>query len=72
MLEQMKKAKGEANDQGKGVKKLVRKAAQKMAHASEVISPVFQMFPDDLCVLHGGLAVIFNVGNGRCTFCLAC
>jgi hypothetical protein len=51
----------EAAATGTGIQKRARKLFRGVGKISEVVSPAFQMLPDDLCVLHGGLAVLFNV-----------
>jgi hypothetical protein len=54
-------ATAESERRSKGVKGIITKTRRKMGEVAPVITPALQMIPDDLSVLHGGLALIFSV-----------
>lgn len=58
-LERAQAAATESDNQGK---KLHRKVWRALGTTGSVLAPGLSAIPDDLCVLHGGLAVIFSVG----------
>lgn len=57
-LNKARKASAESEERSKG---FFTKNRRKMSRISPIITPVLDALPDNLCFLHGGLAVIFNV-----------
>jgi hypothetical protein len=60
-LQRAQTAVSESDDRGK---KIHRRAWRALGTASDVLAPGLAAIPDKLCVLHGGLAVIFSVSWG--------
>jgi hypothetical protein len=60
-LEKALKAEVESEQRGKNP---ARKAWRKMGTTVSILTPGLSAIPDDFCVLHGGLAVIFSVSDG--------
>jgi hypothetical protein len=50
---------------GRRGKKWHHKAWRGLGSTAGVIAPVMDVFPDELCVLHGGLALIFSASRNR-------
>lgn len=57
------KAKDTATESDRRGKNLIRKAYRKLASISSILAPGLSAFPDELCVLHGGLSVIFTLAR---------
>jgi hypothetical protein len=61
VLEELRKAQEAAAESERRGKGLFTKNRRKLGRISMIITPVLQALPDHLSILHGGLAVIFNV-----------
>jgi hypothetical protein len=59
--EELRKAQEKAEESENGGKNPVRKAWRTLGAASSILAPGLAALPDYLCVLNGGLAVIFSV-----------
>jgi hypothetical protein len=44
-------------------KTLHARAWKKVSNASKIIQPAVAALPGELCILHGGLAIIFNASR---------
>jgi hypothetical protein len=40
-----------------------RRVWKTFTNASKIIQPALDALPDELCILHGGLAIVFNVST---------
>lgn len=69
MLRELARAKGESSANGK---KIVRKAWRAAGTAATVLGPGLDALPDEVCVLKGGLAVIFSVSEYMAGFSETC
>jgi hypothetical protein len=59
--EELRKAQVKAEESEKRGKNPVRKAWRTIGTTSSILDPGLAALPDNLCVLHGGLAVVFSV-----------
>jgi hypothetical protein len=59
--EELRKAKATAIESEKRGKNPVRKAWRTIGATSSILAPGLSALPDNLCVLNGGLALIFSV-----------
>jgi hypothetical protein len=59
--EELRKAQAKADESEKRGKNPVRKAWRTIGVSSSILAPGLAALPDNLCVLNGGLAVIFSV-----------
>jgi hypothetical protein len=59
--EELRKAQAKADESEKRGKNPVRKTWRTIGAVSSVLAPGLVAIPDNLCVLNGGLAVIFSV-----------
>lgn len=60
MLQELERAQTESDAKGDG---LVRKVWRGIGTAATVLGPGLDALPDEVCVLKGGLAVIFSVSD---------
>jgi hypothetical protein len=67
VLEQLGKAQEAAEKSNRMGKNPVKRAWRAVGKASTILEPGLDAIPDDLCVLHGGLAVIFSVSPSSST-----
>lgn len=59
--QELAKAREAAGKSEKGGKQLHRKVWRAIGSTSGVLAPGLDALPDNLCVLHGGLALVFSV-----------
>lgn len=59
--EQLQKAKAAEEESQRRGRNMARKTWRSMGTTGSILAPGLSAIPDDLCVLHGGLAVIFSV-----------
>jgi hypothetical protein len=59
--EELRKAQAKADESEKRGKNPVRKVWRTIGVSSSILAPGLAALPDNLCVLNGGLAVIFSV-----------
>ena len=59
--EELRKAQAKADESERRGKNPVRKAWRTIGASSSVLAPGIEALPEELCVLKGGLAVIFSV-----------
>jgi len=62
VLKELEKAEDAALASEKGDKKFLASNRRKLSTMSKSIVPLLVAIPSDLCVLQGGLAVVFHVG----------
>lgn len=61
VLSELGRAQASVSESDKDGKKFCRRAWRTLGNVGHVVSPGLSAIPDDLSVLHGGLAVIFSV-----------
>jgi hypothetical protein len=62
--EELRKAQAKAEESENRGRHPVINVWRKMGVSSSVLAPGLEAIPDNLCMLHGGLAVIFSVRSG--------
>lgn len=65
VVEELNKAHLVAQKHERRDKTLHGKVWRTFNNASKIIQPAVAALPDELCILHGGLAILFNVSYGR-------
>lgn len=60
MLQELEKAKAYSDTKGNNI---VRKVWRGLETAATVLAPGLDALPDEVCILKGGLAVIFSVST---------
>lgn len=61
VYEELRKAQAKADESEKRAKNPFKKAWRTLGASSSVLAPGLAAVPDDLSILHGGLAVVFSV-----------
>jgi hypothetical protein len=61
VLNELLKAQGAVTCREAYEKKFIGKSQRKLTNMTKILQPALEAIPDELCILHGGLAVIFNV-----------
>jgi hypothetical protein len=61
VLKELEKAQDAAVASEQGDRKFLTNSRRKLSTMSKSIVPLLDALPDELCVLHGGLAIIFHV-----------
>lgn len=61
VIEELRKAKIKVAESEKRGKTLIHKTWRAMGNTSSILAPGLSALPDELSVLHGGLAVVFSV-----------
>ena len=61
VLKELEKAEDAAVASEQGDKRFLIKNRRKWSTMSKSIVPLLNAIPDELCVLHGGLAIVFHV-----------
>jgi hypothetical protein len=65
VLQQLEMAEDAAAASERGDGKFLTRSRRKLSTLSKSIVPLLDALPDELCVLHGGLAIVFHVGDSR-------
>jgi hypothetical protein len=63
VLDEMDKAEAAASESHRRGNEFPARAWRLFETMGDVISPALEAIPDELCVLHGGIAVIFSVSS---------
>jgi hypothetical protein len=63
VLDEMDKAEAAASESHRRGNEFPARAWRVFETMGDVISPALEAIPDELCVLHGGIAVIFSVSS---------
>jgi hypothetical protein len=64
VLRELERAQAAVSESNDGGKKIHRQAWRTLGTVGDILAPGLAAIPDKLCVLHGGLAVIFSVSWG--------
>lgn len=65
VVKELNKAHHAAYMRAQDDKKLHSKVGNFLTNATKILQPGLAAIPDELCVLHGGLAIMFNVSKSR-------